>query len=219
MPTTTEPPSDASAFLPGFGRRFWFLKVAAETIWLLAALLVVLVFALAAASLSDYLPEVDPLAVPDRLTEAKALTSGWAKTLAVTSAALFALAGFPRLTGKRWWRAPGGPAGIALQGLGGLWAGFSTVGLHLSLADSYRAYPDGYQCAYLPSCWPEKAQAWSHSAPGLLAGIALVVMAVLYRAPWWVRALVPVAIWVGAVSLQYGVVAPSLVPYFEGPPR
>jgi hypothetical protein len=193
-------------------------KVAGETAWLVAASVVLVFFGMAAGNLSGYLAEVRPAAGGPRVWEANPLDAGWVQTLAVTSLALFAVVGFPH-AGRRWWRARGGVAGAIVQGLGGLWVAGGTVAAHLFLAGLYRLDPTEVTCVYPPTCWPERPQALAHSIPGVLAGMTMVLMAVLFRRlPWWVRGLLPVLVWVAAVALQYAVLAPRLVPIFEGPP-
>ncbi|MDX6282236.1 MAG: hypothetical protein QOH03_3307, partial [Kribbellaceae bacterium] len=87
-----------------------------------------------------------------------------------------------------------------------------------AIGNVFRFSGEGDRCTY-PSCWPLHEQTAALLAPGLLAGAAMFAMAVVVRwVPWWVRAGVPVVLWVLALTAQH-LVWDSLAPIFEGPPR
>jgi hypothetical protein len=75
-------------------------------------------------------------------------------------------------------------------------------------------------CVYVTEgCWPRPAQFLADLAPGVLAGLALLVMACLVtKLPWWIRAATPVLVWIGALGLEALLWDSYFMPLFQGPP-
>lgn len=179
----------------------------------------VLVFGWVGAGLSFYLTTVDPRGGID---PGKPLDLTWAALVLWMAATLVAVTGLPRRRsepgGQPWRRARGGAGAAVVQGVGGaIVIGGTLLGYFLSHPYTFGG-PD--TPCLSASCWPEQPQSIALTVPGLAAGLALVVMALLVnRLPWWIRAVVPAAIWLLLVSLQYGLWDATLLPTFQGPPR
>ncbi|WP_253774318.1 hypothetical protein [Goodfellowiella coeruleoviolacea] len=171
-----------------------------------------LVFGLASLGLQSALPWVDPR--PRHRVSGSGLDRQWAWCVVVTSVTIIAAAGLP--IGKAW-AGRGSAAGAVLQGIGGVvvagWTAAVTrvMGIYLFVPEDY--------CLY-PSCWPNNHQMVASLVPGVLTGLVMITMAMLVtRLRWWIRALVPVVVWVAALLIQYAVWTSYLLPIFEGPPR
>lgn len=66
-------------------------------------------------------------------------------------------------------------------------------------------------------CWPDGVQEWLGCAPMLLACIAMVVVACRGRSPWWLRALVPAAVFLSARIIQVSLWGSVILPWLNGP--
>jgi hypothetical protein len=183
-----------------------------ETVLLIAAGAGLLSFGWIGMGLNTYLSQVDPSQSGQGVTyHGHSIDSTWIALVVWMSLTLIASAGLPRKGGR------GSLKGAIFQGIGGL-----VVAGGMAVADAisnvFRFSGEGDRCTY-PSCWPLHQQTAALLAPGLLAGLSLVVMAFLVRlVPWWVRAAVPVVLWLAALVAQH-LVWSTWLPIFEGPPR
>lgn len=160
--------------------------------------------------LLGYLPKVDPRQVgrvyPGRPA---GIDRQWIINALISALLLVPVVGLPV-------RRPAGAGslrGAVAQGIGGLavgfWALVGTTLLTLHLNEP---------CTYA-SCWPMNEQIAATLAPGVLTAIAMIAMALLVnRLAWWIRALVPVVVWLATVLTQYAVWTSYLVDVFQGPP-
>ncbi|MFG1911666.1 hypothetical protein [Kribbella sp. NPDC048928] len=206
-------------------RRAGFL--AAQACVLVAATIGLVAFGWASAGLNTYLMVVDPRGGSD---PRKALDLTWAAIVVWLSLTLVAAAGLPRRRGSDqsgarplqgrtpWVQARGGAGAAVVQLFGGLVViGGTLLGYFLSHPYTFGG-PDT-PCAYT-SCWPLRPQAVALTAPGVVAGLVMIVMAFLVnRRPWWFRAATPAATWLLLLLLQYAIWDPYLLPVFQGPPR
>ncbi|TCC61298.1 hypothetical protein E0H73_18870 [Kribbella pittospori] len=161
--------------------------------------------------LLEYLPQVDPRQVgPVYVGRPGGIDPRWIINALISGLLLILVTGLPvrRPTGT------GSLPGAVAQGLGGLAVGFwalvgaTILSLHLN-----------EPCTYA-SCWPMHEQTAATLAPGALTAIAMIVMACLVnRLAWWIRALVPVVVWLGTVLIQHAVWTSYLLDIFQGPPR
>ena len=95
-------------------------------------------------------------------------------------------------------------------------AGNSLLAVFLLEGFSFTSAEDG--CFY-ESCWPMRQEAAALAYPYVVAGLLMVVAALLVRhVRWWLRAVVPAAVWVAALVVQQAVYSPWLLPIFQGPP-
>jgi hypothetical protein len=187
--------------------------------WSEAALLVIGVLGLilvgiASLFFADTLPQVDP----SQLGHGNSYTGSstvrdWVVWALMSSLVLIAITGLPigRLAGH------GSARGAVAQGIGGPVVAFWAVATSILANGFYFAGP-GDDCFY-ESCWPLHEQIWAMLAPGVLTGIVMLVMACLVtRLAWWIRALVPVVVWIGTLVAQHAIWMNYLLPLFEAPP-
>ena len=108
-------------------------------------------------------------------------------------------------------------AGGVSQAIGGLNAvGTTLIGQKLSSA-LYFVRPDD-SCTY-DSCWPLKQQAIALATPMVIAGVVMVVAALLVRSwSWWWRALLPPVLGLVLLLVQHQLWYSWLLPIFERPP-
>ncbi|ONI67397.1 hypothetical protein BWI15_30155 [Kribbella sp. ALI-6-A] len=171
----------------------------------------VLPFGLASLTFGDRLAQVDPTSVAvDRIRPGEPIDLLWIWLLMYAAAIVVLLAGVPR-PGPLW-SARGSLRGAVVQAVGGLVVAGETFAVH------YAGFYFG-DCTYA-GCWPWTEQAAALAAPGVSAGLAMLVMAVLVcEVPWWVRAVVPLVVFLTTLTVQYAVWDAYLVPIFQAPPR
>lgn len=173
-----------------------------------------LVFGYCELGFNGALPQVDPRRHGLGTQAGSGLDRVWAVLLLTTTATVVLVAGLP--TGRgRWSR--GSMAAAIAQGIGGaVVAGWTLVVAEFSAAAYFTGTDDA--CTY-PDCWPVDQQKWCFVVPGVLTGVVMIVMALLVnRVPWIVRSLVPAAVWVAGLLLQYWIWTTYLLPVFESPP-
>ncbi|MFG1625669.1 hypothetical protein [Kribbella sp. NPDC049227] len=165
--------------------------------------------------LLEYLPQVDPrLAGHGNVYAARPpeIDSRWIINALISALLLILVAGLPvrRPTGS------GSLAGAVAQGIGGLAVGFWALA-GTAILNLFN--PPDEACTYA-SCWPMYEQIAATLAPGVLTAITMIVMALLVnRLAWWIRALVPVVVWLGTVLIQHWAWTLYLLDIFQGPPR
>jgi len=166
-----------------------------------------------AAPSTSYLPLVNPSVGGHGVTTlAHPIDTTWVVTVVLTALGMVACAGLPFRRDAA--RALGGAIG---QGTGGMIAaGISLLAVFLLEGFSFTSAEDG--CFY-ESCWPMHQEAAALAYPYVVAGLLMVVAALLVRrVRWWLRAVVPAAVWVAALVVQQAVYSPWLLPIFQGPP-
>lgn len=183
-----------------------------EAVLLIVAGAGLLAFGLVGYGLNSYLSQVDPSQSARGVTyPGRPVDSAWVLLVVWLSLTLVASAGLPRNGGK------GSVGGAIFQAIGGL---VIVGGLAVGevLGHVFRFSGEGDRCTY-PSCWPLPQQTAALLAPGLLAGLSMVLMAFLVKVlPWWVRAAVPAVLWLAALVAQH-LVWGTWLPIFQGPPR
>ncbi|MFG1911664.1 hypothetical protein [Kribbella sp. NPDC048928] len=194
--------------------RGWFLAV--QALELAVAAVGLLAFGWAAAGLNYYLTTVDPRGGAD---SGKPVDLTWLAIVAWLLLTLVASTGLPRRSaGGGLRRARGGGGAAAVQLIGGLVVIGGTL-LAYVVSHPYGFGGPDIPCTYA-SCWPQRPQAVGLTVPGLAAGAASVVMALLVdRCSWLTRAVVPAALWVVLLVLQNAIWDPYLLPILQGPPR
>ncbi|WP_329002421.1 hypothetical protein OHA18_04795 [Kribbella sp. NBC_00709] len=217
-------PDDQLGARAGAGRGATYRRgglLAGQACLLIGAGVGVLAFGWVGAGLSFYLTTVDPRG---GIELGKPLDPTWAALVLWMVVTLVATTGLPRRRegskagGKSWRRARGGAGAAVVQGVGGAIVIGGTL-LGYLLSHPYTFGGSDTPCTSA-SCWPQRPQALALTVPGLAAGLALIVMAFLVnRLPWWIRAVVPAAVWLLLLSLQYGIWDATLLPIFQGPPR
>jgi hypothetical protein len=182
-----------------------------ENTLLVVAGAAVLPFGLASLAFGDQLARVDPTSVAvDRVRPGVPIDLLWVWLLVYAAAVVVLLAGVPRP--GPFWTARGSLRGAIVQAIGGLVVAGETLAVH------YAGFYFG-DCTYA-GCWPWTEQAAALAAPGILAGLAMLVMALLVRkVPWWARAVLPLVVFLTTLAVQYAVWDAYLLPIFEGPPR
>jgi hypothetical protein len=206
-------------------QRWGFL--AAQACVLVVAAIGLVAFGWASAGLNTYLMVVDPRGGS---APTKALDLTWAAIVVWLSLTLLAAAGLPRRRGSgrsdagpllgrtAWLQARAGVGAAVVQLFGGLVVIGGTL-LGYLLTHPYTFGGPDTPCVYT-SCWPLRPQAVALTAPGVVAGLVMIVMAFLVnRRPWWFRAGVPAVIWLLLLLLQYEIWDAYLLPVFQGPPR
>ncbi|MEV6411795.1 hypothetical protein [Kribbella sp. NPDC051718] len=183
-----------------------------ETGLLIAAGAGLLSFGWVGMGLNQYLGQVDPSQDAQGVTyHGQPVDRTWVLLVVWMSLTLVAATGLPRRNGK------GSLTGAIFQGLGGLIAA-AGMGVAEVISNVFRFSGAGDRCTY-PSCWPLQQQTAALLGPGVLAGLSMVVMAFLVRLlPWWVRAAVPVVLWLAALVAQH-LVWGTWLPIFQAPPR
>ena len=147
-----------------------------------------------AALSTNYLPLVNPSVGGHGVTTlAQPIDTTWVVTVVLAALGMVACAGLPSMRD-----AARGLNGAIGQGLGGMIAaGSSLLILVLILGASFTGAEDG--CFY-ESCWPMREEGAALAFPSVVAGLLMVVAALLVRrVRWWVRAVVP-AVGVGCGS-------------------
>ena len=166
-----------------------------------------------AALSTNYLPLVNPSVGGHGVTTlARPIDTTWVVTVVLAALGMVACAGLPSMRD-----AARGLNGAIGQGLGGMIAaGSSLLILVLILGASFTGAEDG--CFY-ESCWPMREEGAALAFPSVVAGLLMVVAALLVRrVRWRVRAVVPAVVWVAALVVQQAVYSPWLLPIFERPP-
>jgi hypothetical protein len=160
-----------------------------------------------------YLPRVDESVLGHGVTTlARPIDTTWGVTVALTAFGMVACAGLPSMRD-----AAQSLSGAIGQGFGGVIVAGSSM-LVLELINAAGFSPPGNGCFY-ESCWPLREQTAALAFPYVLAGLLMVVAALLVRRiRWWVRAVVPALVWVAALVVQHAVYPPWLLPIFERPP-
>ncbi|TCC47613.1 hypothetical protein E0H75_22880 [Kribbella capetownensis] len=188
--------------------------------WIEAALLVIGVLGLLLVGIAnlvfdDTLPQVDPRQLGHgNIYTGSSTVRDWIVWALISSLVLIAITGLP--TGRAAGR--GFVRGAVAQGIGGMVVTFWAVGASMLTNAFYFAGP-GDRCFY-DSCWPLHEQIWAILVPGVLTGIAMLAMAFLVtRLAWWIRALVPVVVWIGTLVAQHAIWMNYLLPLFEAPPN
>lgn len=159
-----------------------------------------------------YLPRVNETVLGHGVTTlALPIDTAWGVTVALTAFGMVACAGLP--TERDEARALRGALG---QGFAGVLVAGSSLLLLLAIDAAGFSFDNG--CFYA-SCWPMGEQTAALAFPSVLAGLLMVVAALLVRrVEWWVRAVVPPLVWVAALVVQHAVWSPWLLPIFERPP-
>jgi hypothetical protein len=173
------------------------------------------IFGYCSLGLEFALPNVDPRKGSLRPTDAWGWTGQWFLVVVITAVTLLLVSGLPfgSLRSGR-----GSLRGAIAQGLGGAVVGCWTFAVG-ELTKSLYFTGSNDECTYL-GCWPVDQEKWAFVVPGLLTAVVMIVMALLVtRLAWWIRALVPVVVWIGGVVAQYWIWMTYLLPIFEGPPR
>jgi len=177
--------------------------------------IVLIGFSQAAFELNGYLPRVFPSVRGHGVTTLGHPVDGtWVVMVAVMSFGLLACAGLPARPPRARW-----PRSAITQGLAGvLVLGVTAFGHELLNAANFIDPTEGDYCFY-DSCWPMHEQTLALAAPAVAAGLALLIAALLARrVRWWLRAVVPVIVWVAALLIQHVVWSSWLLPIFERPP-
>jgi len=185
-----------------------------EAALLLVGVLGLIGFAYPTLVFLDHLPQVDPRVIGVSVDSSRAaIDQQWIVQALISAPVLILVSGLPvgRLTG------PGSLPGAVAQAIGGLAVAFWALA-GTAFANIFFFGPDDH-CRYA-SCWPLHEQIWAMVVPGVLTGIAMLVMACLVtRLAWWIRTLVPVVVWLGTVLVQHAVWTSYLLEIFQGPPR
>jgi hypothetical protein len=188
-----------------------------EGLLLLAAGVAMLAFGLISTGVTAYLPSVDTIDLEVRQPTYQG--NSWAWWIAAWSLAMIVSTGRPRLhESSSFWSARGSAGGAVAQAIAGLIA-IGGTGLAAVLFNSGPLDPE-IICAHVTDgCWPRQAQLYVDLAPGVLGGVAMLVMACLVvNLPWWIRAVTPALLWVGVLGVEYLLWDSYLMPIFEGQP-
>ncbi|MGC4936354.1 hypothetical protein ACLQ2O_00295 [Kribbella sp. DT2] len=165
--------------------------------------------------LGQQLAQVDPSQGSAGITrDGNPLGAGTAVAVLIAAVVALLYAGLPRPGRLR--SARGTARAAVAQGVGGV-----VVGGESLLVNSIHFYFTGPDdgCTY-SGCWPLYHQTAALAAPGILTGLSMLVMALLWRrTPWWVRASVPLVVLLVTLGVQYAVWDSYLIPIFEGVPR
>jgi len=142
--------------------------------------------------LPDYLPRVDPSTLGHGITYAgSAIDRTWITQALISALVLILVTGLP-INGPS---GRGSLPGAVAQAIGGVAVTFWTLAGTAFANLFYFSGPDDY-CTYA-SCWPYHEQTVADLVPGALTGIAMFLMTLLVnRLAWWIRTLVPIAVWV-----------------------
>jgi len=159
-----------------------------------------------------YLPMVGGRALGHGVTIlGQPIDTAWGFTVALTAFGMVACAGLP--TGRNTARSVIGAFG---QGFGGVLVAASSI-LVLLLVNAAGHF--SVDCCFQESPWPLGEQTAALAFSSVLAGLLMVVAALLVRrVPWWFRAVVPALVWVAALVVQQAVWSPWLLSLFERPP-
>jgi hypothetical protein len=198
--------------------RRWTLWVVlwVEGLLLVAGGLGMLVYGMTSVGLHGYLPSVHVYDL--KVWQPSQRDDEWIKWLAIGAVTMIVLTGRAKLAeGRSFWSARGSVGGACTQVIGGLVGAFVTL-FWAALGNSgpmVRPVPD---CVY-DGCWPRQAELLADLTPGVLGGLALVVMGCLVtKVPWWIRATTPALVWLGAFGVQYLIWDSYYMPLFQGPP-
>jgi hypothetical protein len=165
--------------------------------------------------LGQQLAQVDPSQGSAGITrDGHPLGTGTVVAVLIAAVVVLLYAGLPRP--GRLWSALGTSRAAVAQGAGGVVVGGAAL-----LANSFHFYFTGPDdgCTY-SGCWPLYQQTAALAAPGILTGLSMLVMALLWRrTPWSVRALVPLVVLLVTLGVQYAVWDSTLIPIFERVPR
>ena len=163
--------------------------------------------------LIDALPQVDPSQLGQGVTySGSGIDHRWIAQALLSALLLMLVTGLPvgRLAER------GSLPGAVAQVIGGLAVAFWALA-GTALTSMYFWGPDD-RCTYA-SCWPLHQQIAANLAPGVLTAIVMIVMALLVnRLAWWIRTLVPAAVWVTVLVVQHAVWTRYLLPLFQAPP-
>jgi len=165
--------------------------------------------ALTWSAATGYMTFVDPR---KQLYGPSVISSHWSKNsvihILVILLSSIAVAGLP--APRQSSRVQYGAACQAAAGTCGAAAAFLGIFL-MSMGFFWR--PENV-CAY-PSCWPLHEQYLALSLPAVLAGLAMLAMALLSsRIPWWPRALIPAFTWLILIGIQRWAYHVWLLPLF-----
>ena len=166
-----------------------------------------------AAPSTSYLPLVNPSVGGHGVTTlAHSIDTTWVVTVVLTALGMVACGGLPFRRDAAL--ALGGAIGHGMGGI--IAAGNSLLAVFLLEGFSFTSAEDG--CFY-ESCWQMHQEAAALAYPYVVAGLLMVVAALLVRrVRWWLRAVVPAVVWVAALAVQHTVYSPWLLPIFQGPP-
>ena len=149
-----------------------------------------------------YLPMVDGRALGHGVTIlGQQIDTAWGFIGALTALGMVACAGLPVMRDAA--RSLSGAFG---QGFGGVIVAGSPL-LVLLLVKT--AGLSSGNCCFHESRWPLGEQTAALVFPSVLAGLLMVVAALLVRRiHWWVRAVTPALVWVAALVVQHAVWSP-----------
>lgn len=200
-------PAEGKLSLPRWRAR---LNLLASSV---GVLIVLVGYGLAAFEMNYYLAEVNPTQLGHGVTtQGQPIDGSWVFMALLGAVGLAACAGLP------FWRNQVlALRGAITQGLSGIAVLCLTLlGHELTNSTYFTSAED--RCFY-QSCWPLREQTVAMAAPAIAVGLSLIVAALLVRrVRWWVRSLVPVAVWLAALAVQHAVWSPWLLPIFQGPP-
>jgi hypothetical protein len=173
--------------------------MAARVVGAVFALVGLLAFGWVEAGLNTYLMVVDPRGGVDPGTSLDLEWAGLGLWLLATLVVAVAV------------------GGIAVPVVGGVIVVGGTLLAYLVIHPYTFGGPDT-PCTYA-SCWPLVPQAVALTAPGLAAGLALIVTGLMVnRGSWLIRVVTPGGLWLVLFVVQNAIWHPYLMPVFQAPP-